>query len=81
MNALEQLADLEAADSFVARHVAPSEAEIAAMLKAVGAVTLDDLASKTVPGSIRSQHAMDLHRRSTRRPPLPSFARCRRITI
>lgn len=60
MNALLELQALEAADSFVARHVAPSDAEIAAMLKAVGAVTLDDLAARTVPGGIRIQHAMDL---------------------
>ena len=36
-DALQELAALEAADSFVARHIAPTEAEIAAMLKAVGA--------------------------------------------
>jgi glycine dehydrogenase len=60
MNALEELAGLEAADSFVARHVAPSEAEISAMLRAIGAVTLEDLVAKTVPGSIRSQNAMEL---------------------
>jgi glycine dehydrogenase len=60
MSALAELAALEAADSFVARHVAPSEVEIAAMLKAVGAVTLDDLAARVVPGSIRAQQAMDL---------------------
>jgi len=60
MSALEELAALEAADSFVSRHVAPSESEIAAMLAAVGAVTLDDLAAKTVPGAIRIQHEMAL---------------------
>ena len=60
MTALDELAALEAADSFVARHVAPSETEIAAMLKAVGAVTLEDLAAKTVPGAIRIQHEMAL---------------------
>ena len=60
MDALVELAGLEAADSFVARHVAPSEAEIAAMLKAVGAATLDDLVARTVPGSIRVQQEMAL---------------------
>ena len=30
-DALQELAALEAADSFVARHIAPTEAEIAAM--------------------------------------------------
>ncbi|HEY0421531.1 MAG TPA: aminomethyl-transferring glycine dehydrogenase subunit GcvPA, partial [Acetobacteraceae bacterium] len=60
MEPLAELTMLEAADSFVARHIAPTEAEIAAMLAAVGAATLDDLASRTVPGSIRIQQAMEL---------------------
>ena len=60
MSPLDELAQLEAADSFVARHVAPSEAEIAAMLQTVGAVTLEDLVARTVPGTIRIQHEMDL---------------------
>jgi glycine dehydrogenase len=60
MDALAELAELEAADSFVARHIGPSEAEIAAMLRAVGAASLADLAAKTVPGTIRTNAAMDL---------------------
>ena len=60
MNALEQLTALEANDSFVNRHIAPSEAEIAGMLAVVGAASLSDLAAKTVPGSIRVQQAMEL---------------------
>ena len=60
MDALAELAALEAADGFVARHVAPTPAEIAGMLQVVGAATLEDLASRTVPGSIRSQLALDL---------------------
>ena len=60
MSALDELTTLEAADSFVARHVAPSEPEIAAMLEAIGAVTLEDLAARVVPGTIRVQQAMDL---------------------
>ena len=43
---LAELAELEAADGFVARHIGPSEADIAAMLHAVGAATLDDLAGE-----------------------------------
>lgn len=58
--ALTELAALEAADSFVARHIAPSDDDIAAMLGAVGAASLGDLAAKTVPGAIRSNAAMDL---------------------
>ena len=55
MDVLAELAALEAADGFVSRHIGPSEAEIAAMLHAVGAATLDELAAKTVPAAIRTQ--------------------------
>jgi len=57
---LKELAALEASDSFVARHIAPTEAEIAAMLKAVGVASLSEMAARTVPGTIRMQQAMDL---------------------
>ena len=57
---LAELTALEGADSFVARHVAPNEAEITAMLREVGAATLDELASKAVPAAIRALEAMDL---------------------
>jgi len=50
--ALETLAALEAGDAFAPRHIAPSEAEIAEMLRVVGAASLDDLAAKTVPAAI-----------------------------
>jgi len=53
MDVLAELATLEAADGFVARHIGPSEADIAAMLHAVGAATLDELAAKAVPPAIR----------------------------
>jgi glycine dehydrogenase len=60
MDVLAELAALEAADGFVARHIGPSEAEIAAMLHTVGAATLDDLAAKTVPPAIRTNQALEL---------------------
>ncbi len=60
MDVLAELAALEAADGFVSRHIGPSESEIAAMLHAVGAATLDDLAGKTVPPAIRTNQALDL---------------------
>ena len=60
MDALAELAALEAADGFVARHIGPSESDIAAMLHEVGAATLDDLAAKTVPPAIRTNRALDL---------------------
>ena len=59
-DALNELEILEAADSFVARHIGPSESEIAAMLHVLNVASLDDLAAKTVPGTIRSNRAMDL---------------------
>ncbi len=58
---LAELGALENADGFVSRHVAPSEAEIAAMLREVGAASLDDLAARAVPAAIRgAPDAMDL---------------------
>jgi len=57
---LAELSALEGADGFVARHVAPNEAEIAAMLHEVGAATLEELAGKAVPAAIRAHDAMDL---------------------
>ena len=60
MDALAELAVLEAADAFVGRHIGPSDADIAAMLHVVGAASLDDLAGKTVPESIRSNRSLQL---------------------
>ena len=60
MQALEQLAALEAPDGFVARHIGPNESDIAAMLQTVQAVSLEDLIAQTVPESIRSNAALAL---------------------
>ena len=60
MDALAELAALEAADGFVARHIGPSETDLAGMLPVVGAASLQDLAAKTVPGGIRSAAPLDL---------------------
>ena len=54
MDALAELAELEGGDSFVGRHIGPAESDIAAMLREVGAATLDDLAAQTVPAAIRA---------------------------
>ena len=51
MDAVAELLALE--DAFVHRHIAPNEAEMTAMLHLVGAATLDELATQTVPGDIR----------------------------
>jgi glycine dehydrogenase len=60
MDALAELEALEAADGFIGRHIAPSEAELGAMLAAVGAATLEELAAKTLPPAIRTQQPMAL---------------------
>ena len=60
MDALSELAGLEAADSFVSRHIAPSEAEIGAMLALLGMASIEEMAARTVPAGIRTQAPMDL---------------------
>ncbi|HET9146742.1 MAG TPA: aminomethyl-transferring glycine dehydrogenase, partial [Acetobacteraceae bacterium] len=60
MDALAELAALEARDGFIARHIGPDEAETAAMLAAIGAASLEEMISRTVPGSIRRDDAMNL---------------------
>jgi glycine dehydrogenase len=55
-----QLAELEARDSFVARHIAASESEIGAMLEKLGIASLDELAAQTVPAAIRTPATLDL---------------------
>ena len=60
MNWQDELTGLESADAFVARHIGPDEAEIAAMLQEVGAVSLNDLMAQTVPETIRSNAALAL---------------------
>jgi glycine dehydrogenase len=57
---MDLLAELEAADQFVARHIGPSDADIAAMLRAIGRASLDDAAAAAVPESIRSNQALNL---------------------
>ena len=60
MDVLAELADLEAADSFVARHIGPSDTEITGMLGVVGAASLPELAQRTVPGSIQATAPLPL---------------------
>ena len=54
MDVLAELAELEAADGFVRRHIGPSETDLIAMLPVVGAATLDDLIDRAVPAAIRA---------------------------
>ncbi|HYZ31643.1 MAG TPA: glycine dehydrogenase (aminomethyl-transferring), partial [Crenalkalicoccus sp.] len=53
MSALAELAALEDHGAFAARHIGPSEAGIAEMLRALGCESLTALAGRTVPGGIR----------------------------
>ena len=53
--ALDALLALEDHGAFAERHIGPSGAEIAAMLKVVGVESLDALADRTVPADIRGQ--------------------------
>ncbi len=47
-------------DTFVHRHIGPSEADIANMLEAIGAKTLEQLADQTVPAAIRLKRELNL---------------------
>jgi glycine dehydrogenase len=57
--ALALLDELDAADGFVARHIGPDEAEIRAMLGAVGVQSLEHLIERTMPDSIRAPAPLD----------------------
>src|SRR3954466_8610887 len=48
-------------DSFVPRHVGPSEAEIAEMLATMGYPTLDALIDATIPDAIRLRRPLAIH--------------------
>ena len=60
MNNLQDLAALEQPDSFVARHIGPSEAQIATMLEYLGVPSLDSLISQTIPANIRTNALLAL---------------------
>ena len=59
-NAQKSLAELECHDEFVFRHIGPDEAEIAAMLAAVGCENIEQLIDQTVPAAIRLASPLDL---------------------
>lgn len=54
-------------EMFVERHVGPSAAETAEMLKVVGASTLNDLISQVVPASIRLENGLNMGQALTER--------------
>src|SRR6476619_6166580 len=47
-------------ESFVPRHVGPTDADVAAMLETLGFATLDELIDKTIPPGIRYRHGLSL---------------------
>src|SRR5580704_15063336 len=51
---------LQPADTFVHRHIGPDDADLAEMLRAVHASSLDELIEDTVPNSIRLRRPLDL---------------------
>ncbi|ROS01253.1 glycine dehydrogenase [Sinobacterium caligoides] len=56
----DSLYNLEKRDDFISRHIGPDDGQINAMLAAVGASSLDDLITQTVPANILKQDPMDL---------------------
>ncbi len=54
------LADLEAGDVFVHRHIGPDQAQIDAMLEVVGVESLAQLMDQAMPATIRTERALDL---------------------
>ncbi len=51
---------LDHPDRFALRHIGPDDAETDAMLRVVGAKSLDDLIEQTIPGSIRLRRPLNL---------------------
>ncbi len=51
---------LDCTDSFVNRHIGPTETEIEKMLAVLGVATLEELIAKTVPAAIRLQKSLNL---------------------
>jgi glycine dehydrogenase len=60
LDVMAELTALEAADSFVSRHIAPTDREIADMLRVVGAESLEALIGGTVPAAIRMKKDLAL---------------------
>ena len=57
---MEPLRDLEQSDDFVTRHIGPAEADIDAMLRVVGAASLEALIDRAAPAAIRAKEPLDL---------------------
>ncbi|MGH7653745.1 MAG: aminomethyl-transferring glycine dehydrogenase [Gemmatimonadaceae bacterium] len=60
-------------DSFVSRHIGPSDADITAMLAALGYPTLDAFVDAVIPSSIRFRGALDVPAERSEQEALASF--------
>jgi len=54
------LKELEHHDEFIARHIGPDDSDIAVMLKAIGAASLDDMIGKIAPAAILQKNPLGL---------------------
>src|SRR4051794_4558540 len=54
------LAHLTSHDEFIARHIGPSDDELARMLDVIGVASLDDLLAQTVPAGTPAERPLDL---------------------
>jgi glycine dehydrogenase len=61
----ETLNQLQRRDDFVRRHIGPSPTDLKAMLSLIGASSLDDLITSTVPANILVENDLDLPAAST----------------
>ena len=64
------LAELEPGANFIRRHIGPSDAETAEMLKAVDATSLEDFIAKVVPEPIRTTRPLELKKAMAERTAL-----------
>lgn len=72
---LMSLTELADGSEFHARHIGPNEADLALMLKVVGAATLDDLIGKIVPKQILKQGLLALNEPRTEQDVLADLKR------
>ena len=63
----ETLAQLEARDDFIRRHIGPTEEDVARMLEVVGVASIDKLIEKTVPDAIRDKSSLAIGSSKTER--------------
>lgn len=56
----QPLSTLEQRDAFIGRHLGSNETEVAAMLKAIGAASVDALIAETVPAAIRLEKPLPI---------------------